>query len=180
MNKNTPFFPGLHLLSLRKKPRSPAQVLADELTCKIAKSLLGLKACFGRFIPDDVLQNNANGHHSRHRIFNKETTFWAFFSQIIDADGGCAEVVKKLKTHLDFNEDQSLSVSTGSYCKARQKLVESDLRNILNHTATSFHVNSEDQPLAGRRVARFPLKKQAAAFQPCDYSAVLISRRAPS
>jgi hypothetical protein len=30
--------------------------------------------------------------------------------------------------------------------------MESDLLEILNHTAQSFHVNSEDQPLSGRRV----------------------------
>jgi len=119
---------------------------------KKGKSLLGLKACFGHFIPSDILQNNAKGHHSRHRIFNKETTFWAFFSQIIDADGGCAEVVKKLKTYLAVNGDRTLSVSTGSYCKSRKKLVESELEKILKHTSGSFHVNSADQPLSGRRV----------------------------
>jgi hypothetical protein len=59
------------------------------------------------------------GHHSRHYVFSKETTFWAFFSQIIDADGGCAEVVKKLKTYLAFNSDQSLSVSTADRAKLK-------------------------------------------------------------
>ena len=134
MKNTTPFLPGLQIQSLRKKPRSSAQVMADERRCKIEKSLLGLKACFGRFIPEDRLGNNAKGKHSRHRIFNKETTFWAFFSQIIDADGGCAEVVKKLKTYLDFKGHQSLSASTGSYCKARKKLPETDLVEILEHT----------------------------------------------
>jgi len=152
MNNTTPILPGFHLQSLRKKPRSTAQIMADEMSLKKDKSLLGLKACFGRFIPESFLKNNAQGDHSRHRIFSKETTFWAFFSQIIDADGGCAEVVKKLKTYLAFNSDQSLSVSTGSYCKSRKKIVETDLVEILKHTSESFHVNPSDQPLAGRRV----------------------------
>ena len=152
MKNTTPFLPGLHLQSLRKKPRSAAQKKADEMSRKIGKSLLGLKACFGRFIPEDILKNNAEGEHSRHRIFNKETTFWAFFSQIISADGGCAETVKQLKTYVSFNGDQPLSVSTGSYCKARKKLLETDLVEILQHTSKSFRVNSDDQPLAGRRV----------------------------
>jgi hypothetical protein len=152
MKYTAPFLPGLHLQSLRKKPRSTAQIMADEMMHKKDKSLLGLKACFGRFIPESFLKNNMKGHHSRHRIFSKETTFWAFFSQIIDADGGCAEVVKKLKTYLAFNSDQSLSVSTGSYCKARKKLEETDMVEILQHTSESFHVNLDDQPLAGRRV----------------------------
>jgi len=152
MNNPTPFLPKLHLQSLRKKPRSAVQIMADETMIKKGKSLLGLKACLGRFIPEDILQNNAEGPHSRHRIFNKETTFWAFFSQIIDADGGCAEVVKKLKTYLAVNGDRTLSVSTGSYCKSRKKLSESELGEILKHTSKSFHVKSDDQPLSGRRV----------------------------
>lgn len=147
-----PFFPEMHIQSLRKKPRSAAQQLADETLRKSGKSLLGLKACLGRFIPEDILKNNEKGHHSRHRIFSKETVFWAFFSQIIDADGGCAEVVKKMKAHLSFNGGQPVSVSTGSYCKSRTKLVEQDLIKILAHTTESFHVDPDDQPLARRRV----------------------------
>ena len=152
MSKTAPFFPGLHLQSLRKKPRPTAQVMADKILLKKKKSLLGLKACFGRFIPEGILQNNAKGFHSRQRIFSKETVFWAFFSQIIDPDGGCAEVVKKIKAHLCFNGAKSVSVSTGSYCKSRTKLVEQDLSKILAHTTESFHVDPDDQPLAQRRV----------------------------
>jgi len=152
MNNTIPFLPGLHIQSLRKKPRSTAQKIADEMVRNKEKSLLGLKGCFGRFIPEAFLQNNAKKHHSRHRIFNKETTFWAFFSQIIDADGGCAEAVKKLKAYLAFNSERSLSVSTGSYCKARQKLVKAELVGILKHTSESFNVAAADQPLAERRV----------------------------
>lgn len=152
MKNTAPLLPGIHLQSLRKKPRSSAQIMADEMRVETGKSPLGLKSCFGRFIPDKVLRKNAEGNHSRHRVFNKETTFWTFFSQTIDADGGCAEVVKKLKSHLALNGNKSLSVSTGSYCKSRKKLLASDLLEILNHTAKSFLVNSEEQPLAGRRV----------------------------
>jgi hypothetical protein len=52
MNNTSPFLPGFHLQSLRKKPRSTAQIMADEMMHKKDKSLLGLKACFGRFIPE--------------------------------------------------------------------------------------------------------------------------------
>lgn len=152
MKNTTPLFPGFHLQSLCKKKRSTARIMADLISQKKEISLWGLKACFGRFIPESLLQNNVTGHHSRHCIFNKETTFWAFFSQIIDADGGCAEVVKKLKSYLALNSEKAMSVSTGSYCKSRKKLVEKDLAKILKHTAKSFEVNSEDQPLAGCRV----------------------------
>lgn len=151
--KNTqPFLPGLHLASLRKKPRSTAQKCLDEKIRKRSKSIAGLKACFGRFIPERFLENNAKKKHSRHRIFSKGNTFWAFFSQIIDADGGCAEVVRKMQVHLSLHGDCSLSASTGSYCKSRAKLEEKELAEIFNHTATSFEVHPDDQPLAERRV----------------------------
>jgi len=152
MNNTTPFLPGLHLQSLRKKPRSAAQKRLDEKIGKRSKSIAGLKACFGRFIPEKFLQNNAEKKHSRHRIFSKENTFWAFFSQVIDADGGCAEVVRKMQTYLSLHGDCSLSASTGSYCKSRVKLEEKELAEIFTHTAASFKVRRDDQPLAGRRV----------------------------
>jgi len=34
---------------------------------------------------------------SRRRIYSKENTFWAFLSQVFDADGGCKEVIRKLQ-----------------------------------------------------------------------------------
>ena len=56
MKNTTPFLPELHLQSLRKKPRSSARKMDDEIRRKNSKSLLGLEACFGRFIPKDMLQ----------------------------------------------------------------------------------------------------------------------------
>ena len=152
MKITQPLLPGLHLSSLRKKPRSFAQKCLDEKIRKRSKSIAGLKACFGRFIPEKFLTNNTEKKHSRHRVFSKENTFWAFFSQIIDADGGCAEVVRKMQTYLAIHGEYSLSASTGAYCKSRANLKEDDLVEIFNHTASSFEVHPVDQPLAGRRV----------------------------
>ncbi|MFT5609476.1 MAG: hypothetical protein ACI9PZ_003295, partial [Parvicella sp.] len=48
-------------------------------------------------VPTAALIRSTSGTMSRNRIFSKENTFWAFFSQILDAVGGCQEVVRKLQ-----------------------------------------------------------------------------------
>ncbi len=78
---------------------------------------------------------------SRRTIFSKENTFWAFFGQILDADGGCQEVVRKLQSYASINSIRIPSSSTASYCAARKKLDEPTLVNIFEHTA-----NQGDQP----------------------------------
>jgi hypothetical protein len=152
MKITQPILPGLHLSSLRKKPRSTAQKLLEEKLSKQSKTIAGLKAVFGRFIPSEILRNNASKHHSRSRVYSKENTFWIFLSQIFDADGGCSEAVRKMQTYLATQGEYWLSTSTGSYCKSRAKLKEEELAEIFDHTATSFEVQPEDQPLNGRRV----------------------------
>jgi len=152
MQKTTPIFPEFHSQTLRRKPRSPQQKLADE-TCRLKqKSLAQLSVCFDRVIPQALLRPNEFGAHSRSRIFNKENTFWAFFSQVLDADGGCVEVVKKLKAYAAAKSSIELSVSSGSYCKARSKLSEDNLQQILNHTAQRAEGLPKNEALNNRRV----------------------------
>jgi hypothetical protein len=152
MQKTTPLFPGFHLQTLRRKPRSSQQKLVAQTTVAKQKTLAELKGCLGRFIPDGLLRPNENGAHSRNRIFNKENTFWAFFLQVLDADGGCAEVVRKLKAYASLKPSAKMSVSTGSYCKARAKLSEEELQEIYGHTVREMQRIDTDHPLVNRRV----------------------------
>ena len=89
MKNNSLYLPGFHLQTLRRKPRSASQKLADERARIRQHSISQLGACFSRFIPQQILDNPSNGSFSRRRLFSKENTFWAFFSQVLDADGGC-------------------------------------------------------------------------------------------
>lgn len=152
MQNTTPIFPGFHIQTLRRKPRSNQRILADEVALLKRKSFAQLSTCFGRFIPKGLLSQNEYGEHSRNRVFNKENTFWAFFSQVLDADGGCMEVVKKLKAYAALHSSVSFSASSGSYCKARGKLTENELKKILNHTASCINALPENEPIDGRRV----------------------------
>ena len=61
--------------------------------------------------------------------------FWAFFSQVLDADGGCQEVVRKVQAFAAAKSLPQPSASTSAYCQARQKLDSETLENILQYTA---------------------------------------------
>jgi len=152
MQNTTPSFPGFHLQTLRRKPRSASQKLSDEITQLKQKSFGQLSECFGRFIPKEYLQPNPSGRLSRRRIFSKENTFWAFLSQILDSDSGCQEVVRKLQAFAAIQSKDLPSSSTAAYCQARGKLDLATLEAIRRHTSDQFQVQADPICLNGRRV----------------------------
>ena len=146
------FLPGFHLATLRRRPRSASQQLADQHTKIRRKSISQLAKCFTGFIPTQSLQRHQSGPQSRCRIFSKENTFWGFFSQILNADGGCSEVVRKFHA-LAASRNRSLpSSSTSAYCQARSKLNESDLVSIQVDTSDQLTRRDTDHLFQGRRV----------------------------
>jgi hypothetical protein len=152
MKNNSLYLPGFHLSTLRRKPRSTAHKLADSLAHIRRHSISSLGECFGRFIPSKVLENGEAGSFSRRRVFSKTNTFWAFFSQVLDADGGCQEVVRKMQALAASRSLPSPSASTSAYCQARAKLEISELETILSRTARSLHDQGRSERWKGRRV----------------------------
>lgn len=152
MKNTTPMFPGFHLYSLRRKPRSDQQKLADKIAALQKKSFRQIGEIFERFIPRVFLNPEKEGAMSRRRLFSKENTFWAFFSQIIDADGGCKEVIRKLQSCASLKGVKVPSSSTASYCTARKKLDENMLSGILEHTAGQLEITPKTGRLNNRRV----------------------------
>lgn len=152
MQNTTPLFPGFHLQTLRRKPRSARQKWADEVIKLKQKTFSQLGECFGKFIPVHHLIPAQSGIQSRRRFFSKENTFWAFFSQVIDADGGCKEVVRKLQAFAAMKSKALPSSSTAAYCQARKRLDTSSLELILKHTANRSSSITGASGLNGRRV----------------------------
>jgi len=132
MQNTTLFLPGFHLQSLRKTPRSARQKLADKTEEIWQKSFSQLGECFGKFIFYQHLRPAVSGNQRRRRIFSKENTFWACFSQILDADGGCKEAVHKLQAFAALKSNSLPSSSTSAYCQARMKLDQPSLEAILH------------------------------------------------
>ena len=152
MKKSTPMFPGFHLQTLRRKPRSPQQQLAEKLDQLRQKSFKQIGEVFEKFIPKALLRPEKEGVMSRRRLFSKENTFWAFFSQILDADGGCKEVIRKLQAYASLKGAVLPSSSTASYCTARKKLDIQTLSDVFDSTARYQRAIPETGRLNNRRV----------------------------
>ena len=152
MKTDTPFLAGLHIKTLGKKRVTTAQKMARELSQLRQKTFSQLSECLRGFIPRKPLQAAESKAHSRCRIFSKQNTFWAFFSQVIDADGGCKEVVKKVQAYASLRALKLPASSTSAYCQARKKLEQSDLMDIFKHTAGRLDSMPERGLLKGRRV----------------------------
>jgi hypothetical protein len=148
----TPLFPGFHRQIRRRKPRAAQQKLAEKLALLQQKSFKQIGEVFEKFIPRALLKKEASGAMSRSRLFSKENTFWAFFSQVLDADGGCMEVIRKLQSYASIKGIKVPSSSTASYCTARRKLPEQMLSDILAHTADRLELMPETGILNNRRV----------------------------
>lgn len=116
------------------------------------KSFKQIGEVFEKFIPRALLKPERSGDMSRRRLFSKENTFWAFFSQVLDADGGCKEVIRKLQSYASLKGVKVPSSSTASYCTARKKLDERMLSDILAHTAERLERIPESGLLNNRRV----------------------------
>jgi hypothetical protein len=145
-------FPGFHIQTLSKKRRSTSQKLADELEALKQKSFQQLGEVFGSFIPKCLLKPSKEKAFSRRRVYFKENVFWAFFSQVMDPDGGCREVVKKLQAYASARGLAIPSSSTASYCTARGKLQQETLSHIFDHTAKQLDNAPDAEILKGRRV----------------------------
>ena len=72
MQNTTPLFPGFHLPTLRRKPRSAQQIMTEKLMQLKRKSLSQLGACLGKFVPEQLLQPSKSGANCRQRVFSKK------------------------------------------------------------------------------------------------------------
>ena len=117
MKNDSLFLPGFQLQTLRRKPRSAQQILAKKLDDIRQKTFNQLGDCFDNLIPGYRLKPAESGLLSRRRIYSKENTFWAFFSQILDKDASCQAVVRKLQSYLALTSDKVPVSSTRAYCQ---------------------------------------------------------------
>lgn len=119
MENHSQYLPEFHLQTLSRTPRSARQKLLDEHRRIRQHSLSELGDCLSNFIPKHLFEQDAKGTFSRRRLFSKENTFWAFFSQVLDADGGCREAIRKVQAFIASKGQEPPSSSTSAYCQAR-------------------------------------------------------------
>jgi hypothetical protein len=145
-------FPGWHLPTLRRKPRTDVQKLLNikKRIHKMSFSRLG--QYLSRYIPHSCLNPCLEKKFSRRRVFSIENTFWGFFQQRLSTDGGCQEVVNQFRVIAEERGLKTMSPSTSAYCQARKKLDKNILENILVHTQSHLSIEHSIRPLIGSRV----------------------------
>ena len=115
-------------------------------------SLIRLQDGFGRYIAESSLLQSEKGGFSRRRLLSRSNTFWAFFAQILSADRGCKEVVRKLQALAASKGMAPMSSSSSAYCQARSKLETASLEAILAATCEQVRDRSQSSSWKQRRV----------------------------
>jgi len=69
--------------------------------------------------------------NKRNRMYTQQKTLSMFVSQSINKDGSCQNVVNKLA----LNREDKTSISTSGYCKARNRLSASGIKNLTKEIA---------------------------------------------
>ena len=125
---STPFFPDFHIQTLSRKRRSQQQILKENRESLLRNSFPQLQRMLKGFLPETLFPNNPKG---RNRIFTKSNTFWAFLGQVLNEDGSFQAAVHRIREQIHQQEgDRMPSANTAAYCKARNRLEESELSEL--------------------------------------------------
>jgi hypothetical protein len=71
----------------------------------------------------------------RQRLFPRLVTLWGFLWQVLSPDGSCRAAVSRLRAYLAARGQAPCAASTGSSCKARQRLPERVLARLVRDTS---------------------------------------------
>jgi hypothetical protein len=84
----------------------------------------------------------------RNRLFNPVVTLWAFLSQVLDVDKSCSNAVSRVIAWLAGAGIELPATDTGGYCKARQRLPEKLLQQLLGKTAFGLEEKANGEQLS--------------------------------
>ncbi|HSG06700.1 MAG TPA: IS4 family transposase, partial [Nitrospiria bacterium] len=150
MKNATPFFAGFHRLLFGTPARSAIDRLQRQAEDLRRASLCQLARLFEPWLPPEKL-NAPPG--SRRRLFPVRVTFWAFLSQVLSPAASCREALGKVQAWCALHRIERPDSDTGAYCKARQRLDPSQLRELHAHTAERLQAGIRSSQLwCGRRV----------------------------
>lgn len=80
----------------------------------------------------------------RQRLFTPLVTLWGFLWQVLSPDGSCRAAVSRLRAYLVARGQAPCAASTGSYCKARQRLPERVLARLVRDTGQDLSEQAEE------------------------------------
>lgn len=90
---------------------------------------------FANVLSSDLLQRvGGETAQSSEPVYTPLVTLWMFLSQVFDHDHSCRQAVARLLAWLAACKQPTCSCATGGYCKARQRLREEDLHQLVQAT----------------------------------------------
>jgi hypothetical protein len=92
----------------------------------------------------EVFGDARRGHNSP-RIYSAAVTLWTFLSQVLSFHHGCVAAVTKLNIFRIARGQRAISVATGAYCIARDKLDEQSMHQMVRHTGRMIEEQSPRQ-----------------------------------
>jgi hypothetical protein len=122
-------------------------------TCRALVAQPGLP--FAEHLPEDRIHAvvRAVGGFFRQRIYSPAVTLWVFLTQVLDADPTCQQAVDRLAAFRCAQGLAPCSTDTGAYCKARGRLPETALAQLMRQTGRGLMEQAEGEWLwKGRRV----------------------------
>ena len=116
-------------------PGRLARQVAD--TCRDLVAQPGLP--FAQHLPADRVLDTFRdlGGAYRPRVYTPATTLWAFLHQCLDPDHSCQQAVDRLLAYRAARGLADCSDDTGAYCKARARLPEQLLRELVRQSGRS-------------------------------------------
>jgi hypothetical protein len=131
----TPYLPNLHLLCGRAK-KSTGQRLKEQ-----ADSLRGLSPGQWESMFGEMLRVETSG---RRRVFDRATTFWAFFGQVLQG-GTCRTSTRQVQVARYFKKLSRISNSNSAYCQARKRLDLSWLEELADQSIQYLERNKDQK-----------------------------------
>ena len=99
---------------------------------------------FRDILSSEAIANSISSvpYRKRYNFYPPDITLWAFLSQVIDTDPSLdAAVSRVIAFHLSQGRDEDISSSTPAYSKARSKLPEEMISNLVRENAEKMEEN---------------------------------------
>jgi Transposase DDE domain len=115
-------------------PASGALTRQVTHTCRELVAPPGLP--IAEYLPQEQILDtfHAQGGTYRQRVYTPATTLWTFLHQCLDPDHSCEQAVDRLLAHRAAGGLPDCSDDTGAYCKARARLPEELVRELMRQT----------------------------------------------
>lgn len=143
MLSHPPLFDLHPLTFIQRKRRSEAEKLAEK-AAEIRRSTYDRPAeLFGRYFSGMKPRIPAD---ARNRLYNTETTFWAFLGQVLSSDGSCRSAVQAVQSTAALRGTPIPSSDTAAYCRARARLCTESVLDMLHGTILHADAQRETTP----------------------------------